>query len=322
MDLDRTTNAGATRGEPSNYTGVIRWPVPLGRPATLTGMEWIVLALVVGVVVSMLRSRQQRERQVQQQAAESLDRLRKVADEDVTRFGEELSGLHVETLTTELDAPMQQDYQRALDAYENAKTLLNEARRPEDITPVTRTLEDGRYALACVRARATGGALPQRRPPCFFNPAHGPAQADVSWAPAGGEAREVPVCLADADRLAQGAEPDTRQVRRGNQMVPWFQGGPGYAPYAGGYYGGYALNGLFPGFILGSMMFGGFGSGDGSYADGFADGQDSGGDGGDAGGGDVGSGDAGGNWGGDSGGGDFGGDFGGGDWGGGDFGGF
>jgi hypothetical protein len=277
-------------------------------------MEWALLGLLVLLGGGFLYSRQRQQRQAEEQRAEALEKVRKVADEDVTRFGEELMGLHVDTADSELDAAALQDYQRALDAYENAKTLLAEARQPTDVTEVTKTLEDGRYALACVQARAAGEPLPARRPPCFFNPAHGPAQADVTWAPAGGEAREVPVCLADADRLAQGAEPDTRQVRSGNRMVPWYQGGPAYAPYAGGYWGGYALNGLFPGFILGSMMFGGFGF-DGSYADGYSDGAaagdggDSGGDsGGDAGGGDWGGGDSGG--------------WGGGDWGGGDFGGF
>ena len=63
-------------------------------------------------------------------------------------------------------------------------------------------------------------------------------------------------------------------MRDGNRMVPWYEGGPAYGPYAGGYYGAYALNGLFPAVVLGSMM-GGFGGwGDGSYAEGFADGQD------------------------------------------------
>lgn len=256
------------------------------------------IAVVAGAM-SFSSRRARRERELT--TSRELDQVRKVADEDTTRFGEELQDLHVETLTTSLDAPMRQDYQRALDCYENAKSLLADAQTPDDVEQVTRTLEDGRYAMACVQARAAGEPLPQRRPPCFFNPAHGPAQTDVQWAPPGGNRREIPVCLADADRVAHGAEPDTRQVRKGNRMVPWYQGGPAYSPYAGGYYGAYAMNGLFPGFILGSMMAGGWGGG-GSYADGFADGQSAeGGDAGDAG-GDAGGGDAGGDAGGDGGG--------------------
>src|SRR3546814_2558635 len=39
-------------------------------------------------------------------------------------------------------------------------------------------------------------------------------------------------------------------------MVPWYQGGPAYGHYADGYYGSYAMNGLFPAFLIGSMMGG------------------------------------------------------------------
>ena len=273
-------------------------------------MMWVLLAVLLASGVALVVANRSATQRRELEASQALDAVRRVADEDVTRFGEELTQLHIDTLTAELDAAGRQDYQRALDSYENAKTLLSDARRPEDVTEVTRTLEDGRYALACVQARAAGEPLPIRRPPCFFNPAHGPAQTDAAWAPPGGAPREIPVCLADADRLAHGADPDVRQVRKGNRMVPWYDGGPAYQPYAGGYYGGWALNGLFPAFVLGSMM-GGWGDGNGSYADGFADGQSEGGDSGDAG-----SGDSGGDWGGDSGG----------DWGGGgdfgDFGGF
>ena len=217
-------------------------------------MEWV-LALAVGALAATWWASRRRQHGQQRLEHDQVFRqVRKVADEDVTRFGEELQELHIDTLTTELDVAMRQDYQRALDAYENAKSQLADATRPEDVTEVTKTLEDGRYAKACVLARQAGEPLPQRRPPCFFNPAHGPAQTDAEWAPPGGIRREIPVCLADADRLAQGAEPDVRKVRSGSQMVPWWQGGPAYGAWAGGYYASYAYAGLFPGFILGSMM--------------------------------------------------------------------
>jgi hypothetical protein len=159
-----------------------------------------------------------------------------------------------------------------------------------------------------VVARAEGRPLPTRRPPCFFNPAHGPSTTDIEWAPAGGQQRQIPVCAADADRVRQGAEPDIRTVRQGAGRVPYWQGGPAYSPYASGYFGGYAMSGLLPGFLLGSML-GGWDGGDPGNG-----GGDWSGDSGDGGG------DAGGDFGG--GGSDAGGDFGGGDFGGGDFGDF
>ena len=74
-----------------------------------------------------------------------------------------------------------------------ARTAMRRPRRasrrtePDHIKAVTTALEDGRYAMACVLARENGEPLPIRRPPCFFNPQHGPSVLDVDWAPAGGE---------------------------------------------------------------------------------------------------------------------------------------
>ncbi len=280
-------------------------------------MVWVLILLGVAVVAAIVVTQRREAARKESEAAEALDTVAKPAEEDVTRFGEELQELHIDTLTTTLDTAMRQDYQRALDCYESAKSLLSSATRPEDISEVTKALEDGRYAQSCVLARQDDQPLPQRRPPCFFNPRHGPAATDIEWAPPGGVRREVPVCLADAERVEAGAEPDTRQVRSGNRMVPWYQGGPAYSAYANGYYGSYALNGLFPGFLLGAMMAGSWGPAEigstGEYGEDWSgsEGSDFGSD---TGGGDFGGGDATG--------GDFGGGWGGGDFGGGDFGGF
>ncbi len=220
-------------------------------------MIWVVLAVALVLIGAVVVSRRVEAQRKEARRLESVAKVSKVAEEDITRFGEELMLLDADTFTTSLDEGMRQDYQRALDSYETAGRQLRDVKVADDVTEVTRTLEDGRYALACVRARVAGEPLPKRRPPCFFNPSHGPALTDVLWSPPGGVQRDVPVCMADAERVAQGAEPDTRKVQVGNKMVPWYQGGPAYGPYAGGYYGAYAMHGLFPGFIIGSMMMGG-----------------------------------------------------------------
>jgi hypothetical protein len=279
-------------------------------------MEWlVVLILVALVVVAVVASRRGKERQLEQQRAE-LEPVQKLAFEDVTALGTDLQELDGELAGAELDAGARADYQRALDAYEAAKTASDRLGRPEDVRHVTEIIEDGRYAIACVRARVAGLPLPTRRPPCFFDPRHGLSVADVEWTPPGGATRDVPACALDAERVRAGAEPDTRQVMVGAQRMPYYEGGRAYAPYAAGYFGG-GMNMLFTGLLVGSLLDGGFGFGDG-YGDGGSDGGDGGGDGGDGGdsGGD-GGGDAGGDFGGgDFGGGDFGGDFGGGDFGG------
>ncbi|WP_224275240.1 hypothetical protein [Nocardioides lacusdianchii] len=184
-----------------------------------------------------MMGRRRRERHEQELAEQDTFRLvRRAADEDVTRFGEELGGLHLDTLGTELDEQMRTDYQRALDDYERAKSVLARASSAPEVTTVTSTLADGRFHHACVLAAQAGDVRPVRRPPCFFDPAHGPASRDVEWAPAGGVARSVPVCFRDAERLAAGGLPEVRLVRLGDRRVAWFASGPRYAAWAGGWY--------------------------------------------------------------------------------------
>ena len=147
-------------------------------------------------------------------------------------------------------------------------------KRPADVRHVTEIIEDGRYAIACVRARVAGEPLPTRRPPCFFDPRHGLSVDDVEWTPPGGTTRQVPACALDAERVRAGAEPDTRQIMVGAQRMPYYEGGRAYAPYAAGYFGG-GMNLLFTGLLVGSLMDGGLGFGDG-YGDGGGDGGDGG----------------------------------------------
>jgi len=285
-------------------------------------MELVLILLVIAVIWLFVRTNRQgrqldTRRSRGQISAADREAARGAAEEDVIRFGEELQRLDHEVAVAGSDEAMVQDWQRALDSYESAKQALEAVQQPEDVRHVTTHLEDGRYAVACVRARQAGVPLPTRRPPCFFNPSHGPSTIDVDWAPPGGQPRQIPVCAADADRLEQGAEPDIRTVPEGRGRVPYWQAGPAYSPWAMGYFGGFAASGLLPAFLLGSLLSPTW---DGSSVDGFDEGHDQGdGGGGDSGGSD--SADAGGDSGGDSGGDFGGGDFGGGDFSGGDFGG-
>ena len=130
----------------------------------------ILLAVAAVVVVSVVKGNQRKA--VERKEAE-LAPVRKLAFEDVTALGEELQQLDLELAGHELDPGENADYQRALDAYESAKTAADKIYEPEQVKHVTEILEDGRYAMACVRARVAGEPLPTRRPPCFFDPRHG-----------------------------------------------------------------------------------------------------------------------------------------------------
>lgn len=239
--------------------------------------------LVGGALALARRARRRRERE--REAA--LARLRGVVDEDITAFGEELDRLDFHPAEAGADDTRRADYERALNAYDQAKSLMAGARLPEDVRGVTEALEDGRFSLATLEARRTGAALPDRRPPCFFDPRHGPSVADAAWAPRGGKSREVPVCAADAARLADGKEPLTRTVPTAEGPRPYWDAGPAYGPWAGGYFGGGLLPALLIGTTLGSLMdspaYGAqYGTGDGDdRGDGPGDGGDGGsGDGG------------------------------------------
>ncbi|KOV61728.1 hypothetical protein, partial [Streptomyces sp. MMG1121] len=243
----------------------------------------VLVAAGAGAYGLVRRNRRQREEE--QRAA--LDRLRVVVDEDITAFGEELDRLDFHPAQPGADDAMRADYERALDAYETAKQRMAEARRPEDVRTVTEALEDGRFCLAQLAARRQGSPLPERRPPCFFDPRHGPSVADATWTPPGGAPRQVPVCAADATRLADGRDPVIREVDTEYGRRPYWDAGPAYGPWAGGYFGGGILPGLLVGTLLGGVMatpsyaadygsgYGDFGSGhDGGFQGGDVSGTD------------------------------------------------
>ncbi|MDQ0406517.1 MULTISPECIES: hypothetical protein [unclassified Streptomyces] len=265
----------------------------------------VVAAGGAGAFAIARRNRLRREEEQRQ----SLERLRVVVDEDITAFGEELDRLDFHPGEPGADDAMRADYEHGLDAYEQAKTFMGNARKPEDVRAVTQSLEDGRFSLARLAARREGRPLPDRRPPCFFDPRHGPSVADATWTPPGGATREVPVCAADQARLSDGLDPMVREVDTDQGRRPYWDAGPAYGPWAGGYFGAGILPGLLVGTLLGSMMAGpAYGAG---YGDGYGD--FGGHEGGDVSGGDFDSGDFGGGFGDFGGGGGFGGgDFGGG----------
>ncbi len=220
-------------------------------------MEFVILVLFALGIVAFVSRMRQRVLQSQQrpQVEAALAASRAAAEEDVTKFGEELQRLDTAVAGHALDQAMQQDYTRALDAYDNAKSSLAAVKQPDEIRYVTEVLEDGRYAVACVKARVNNQPLPQRRPPCFFNPAHGPSTQNVTWAPPGGAPRSVPACAADAERVLAGADPFIRSVQVGARRVPYWQAGPAYAPWAQGYYRSWAGSDLIRDMMIGSLIF-------------------------------------------------------------------
>lgn len=182
---------------------------------------------------------------------------REALDSDITTYGDELRELDFDVVGRELSAEAQADYTKALDAYDGAKNQLARAQFSSDVRRITQILDDGRYAIACVKARANGQPLPEHKPPCFFDPAHGPSVENVQWAPPGGAARDVPACAADVARIRLGNDPSIRMVPMGAQRVPYWEDRQ-YAPWVQGYYGRYGMDPAVRQITHGALMIGGF----------------------------------------------------------------
>ena len=216
---------------PEHHPTIRSWRGLLRKPraaAYVSRVIWVILAVLVILLVAAgpVRRAVQARREERLEAADAFRTGRRVLDEDLTVLGEQLAELHVDTLTTELDDPMLADYRRALACYERATLLLRDATSAADLTELGSVLADGRFARACLLARRDGEELPVRREPCFFDPRHDPAVTDVPWTPHGGVERQVPVCRADANRLANGQLPLVRIVATSGGLVPWYVAGP------------------------------------------------------------------------------------------------
>lgn len=227
-------------------------------------------------------------------------------------LGDEIRSLDVDIQMPGVSDEAKQRYDQALQAYQRASEVFDRAKRPEDLAPVSETLVEGRFAMAYAKALLEGRPPPERTPPCFFDPRHGPSTEEVEWAPPDGSPRQVPACAADALRVKEGFQPHGRQVSVDGRQTDYWNAPRHYGPWAGGAFNGFGGGGMLGGLLMGSALGAGLGFGAAGLGDifgGDGDGGDGdGGDGGDGGGwGGDGDGDGGG-WGGDGGGdgGDFG----------------
>jgi hypothetical protein len=232
------------------------------------------------------------------------EEVRSSAQDDLVALGDDIRSLDVDIQMPGVSDEAKQRYEQALQAYQRASEIFDRAKRPEDLAPVSETLEEGRYAMASAKALLQGRPPPERRPPCFFDPRHGPSTEDVEWAPPGGTVRPVPACAADALRIKEGFQPHSRQVTVDGRPTDYWNAPRHYGPWAGGYFNGFG-GGLLQTLLVGSALGAGLGLGEELVGDLFGGDGGDWGDGGDR--GDWGDGGDGG-WGDGGDGGDFGGD--------------
>jgi uncharacterized membrane protein YgcG len=252
--------------------------------------------LLIGVAgfaaLSFFGKRKRRRLEAEQMAV-----VKREVQTDLLALADDIRALDLDVEMPGASPEGKEQYALAVAAYDRADDALDRARTPEDLAPVSEALEEGRYTMASAKALLAGKPAPERTPPCFFDPRHGPSSREVEWAPMNGAPRPVPACEADAQRVERGDDPSYREI----EGRPYWEASPAYAPYAGGFFGGMG-GGLFPGLLVGTML-GGAMFPSISYGDSDVGGGGFGG--GDFGGGAFGGGDFGGGGGGDFGGGDF-----------------
>ncbi|MFF6983676.1 hypothetical protein ACFZAV_39815 [Streptomyces sp. NPDC008343] len=184
---------------------------------------------------------------------DTLARLRIVVDEDITALGEEIGRLDFWPGEAGSDAAMFADYEHALNAYDDARALLAAAKHLEDVRAVILVLKAGYFAIADLAARRSGQPLPVRRVFCFFDPRHGPSVDEIIWQPLRDSGHKIPVCADDRDRIADGQDPQIREVQTELGARPYWNAGHTYMLWASSYFGTGLLSGLLAGKVLGSV---------------------------------------------------------------------
>jgi hypothetical protein len=270
-----------------------------GQPS---GGGGAVIGLLIAGVIAFLVFRAIRSRRRSQA---ELAEVKAAAHEDLIALADDVQKLEQ---PVDSNAQAKKEYTQALSFYDKASSTYDRVTQPRQLEAVASALEEGRWHMSSAEALLEGRNPPERRPPCFFDPRHGPSARDVEWTPPGGTPRKVPACEADAQAVEQGMQPASREVMAGGRKVPYWSAPPYFGPWAGGYFMPFGGTGFLSGLFVGELLGGAFGGwGYGSWggagtAGGFGNWSDGGG-GGDFGGGmSFGGGDFGG---GGGGGGDF-----------------
>jgi hypothetical protein len=227
---------------------------------TGTGGGILIGLLVLGGALFLgahtVRTRRRRQAELAEVKAAAHDDLIALAD-DVQKLEQPV----------ETNAKAKQAYDDALSDYAQASGAYDNARQSTQLQAVASSLEEGRWHMACAEALLAGNPPPERRPPCFFDPRHGPSARDVHWAPPGGATRKVPACEACAGVVERGEEPASREVVAGGRSVPYWNAPSYFGPWAGGYFAPFGGTGFLSGLFVGELLGGAYGGwGYGSWA--------------------------------------------------------
>ncbi len=217
-----------------------------------TGGGILIGLLVLGGLTFLAFRVIQSRRRDQAQLAE----VKAAAHDDLIALADDVQKLEQ---PVESNAQAKREYDEALADYDKASGAFDRAQRTKELEAVASSLEEGRYHMSAAAALLAGKQPPERRPPCFFDPRHGPSTRDVEWAPPGGAPRKVPACEADAQAVERGEEPASREVVAGGRRVPYWNAPPYFGPWAGGYFMPFGGTGFLSGLFVGELLGGAYG---------------------------------------------------------------
>lgn len=211
------------------------------------GLAWIFVALLVVAILLIVglwrvrRAEQKAPRVSDTVLPGSLEPSRLAAADDIAKLKAALDGLDEQVADQPFDEGMQDLYQQALTEYDRARRGLPLASSAADLAAVTTSLGKAHESVAGVRAALDGKPLISPRPPCFFDPAHGPSVTSVAWGGADQRIRHLPSCQECARRVLNGGVPEIRTVPR--TVLPYWRA-DSLGPWASGYFTSWLANPL------------------------------------------------------------------------------
>jgi hypothetical protein len=167
--------------------------------------------------------------------------LREQAQQQVIALGELVEAPGPLAAAGPLSEQAQAQLGQALDAYQAAGKVLDQASGLCDLAGVLVLTQVGRNAAEAAEAAQAGRPVPTARPLCFFNPLHGPAGHEIRWRALGErETLDVHVCDDCARAAAQHRLPDVLVDRAAGQEVPYYEVDPKHSVWAATGYGQFA----------------------------------------------------------------------------------
>ncbi|QIX25472.1 hypothetical protein ncot_01870 [Nocardioides sp. JQ2195] len=194
---------------------------------------WICAPIVALVALVTGGKAWGRRRRRSRAEAEVVEVLRPPLNEEVIELSRRVSTLPP---GGDPDSALAEATLTVLDLVEQARHRIDSLRTGADATEVTSRLADARYQLTVIDALRAGQPVPDRTPPCFYDPRHGPSTTSVDYRPEAGSTRKVHACQACADMVAAEQDPPIRMIEKSGRLRFYWEVDTASKAYLDGYW--------------------------------------------------------------------------------------